>query len=181
MKKIVAIGNTVFAYFIAVLPILLLGDGKSNIITFLWNHVFFHNIYIPLTIVIVFGMILYILNIIFLIKAKNGKWSAQELARTNLLVKLIQIPAFLFIFLVGLLCTILIFTIGISLVLGLLDVICIGLTGIFATATFHRLRKEQQISTKMQIMYSIASFLFCVDVITAMIAYRKSKRSDSVR
>ena len=50
MKKIAAIGNTVFAYFIALLPILLLGDGKSNIITFLWNHVFFHNIYIPLTI-----------------------------------------------------------------------------------------------------------------------------------
>lgn len=174
MKRTAAIGNTIFIYLIALLPLLLFAGGKSKIITFVWKHLFHNNIFVPLGFILLFGIIMYIANIVFLWNARHGKWSAKELARTNMIVKLIQIPAYFVIFVIGLLCTIMIFTIGISFALILLDAFSIGMTGLFASAAFHNLRKEQLISKEMWLLYSIASFIFCVDIVIAIIGYRIS-------
>lgn len=109
-----------------------------------------------------------------MIQARTGCFHATDLARTNMIVKLIQIPAYIFIFIIGILCTVMIFTIGITFVLMLMDALSIGLTGLFAVAAFQNLNREGLITRKTQIIYSIASFLFCVDVIIAVIGYRKS-------
>ena len=120
MKNTAAIGNTIFIYLVALLPVLLFANGKSQIITFLWEHLFSNNIFVPLGFILLLGISLYLVNILFLLNARNGKWTSQELCRTNMTVKLLQIPAYLFIFVVGLLCTVMIFTIGISFALVLL-------------------------------------------------------------
>lgn len=174
MKKTAAIGNTLFIYLIALLPVLLFTYGKSSITAFVWEHLFFNNIFVPLGFILLFGIGMYIVNIFVIIKASRGQWNVQELARTNMLVKIIQIPAYAIIFVMGLLCCVMIFTIGISFALMVLDMFSIGLTGMFACAAFYRLRKEQLITPKMQALYSLASFLFCADVIIAVIGYRKS-------
>lgn len=174
MKKLIATGNIIFIYLIALLPLLLFASSKSKIITFMWQHLFHNSIFVPLTFILLYGIIMYIANVVFLWNARLGKWSAKELARTNMIVKLIQIPAYFIIFVMGLLCTVMIFTIGISLVLMLLDAFCIGMTGLFACAAFHNLRKEQMISKEIQLLCSIASFVFCADVVTAIIGYRIS-------
>ena len=109
-----------------------------------------------------------------MIQARNGCFHATDFARANMIVKLIQIPAYIFIFMIGILCMVMIFTIGISFVLLLLDALSIGLTGLFAIAAFQNLNREGMITRKAQFIYSIASFLFCVDVIIAVIGYRKS-------
>ena len=137
--------------------------------------VIFHNfVFVPLILLLLFGAVMYILNIIFMIQARTGCFHATDLARTNMIVKLIQIPAYIFIFIIGILCTVMIFTIGITFVLMLMDALSIGLTGLFAVAAFQNLNREGLITRKTQIIYSIASFLFCVDVIIAFIGYRKS-------
>lgn len=174
MKKTAAIGNILFAYLIALLPVLLFTYGKSSVTTFLWEHLFLGNIFVPLGFVLLFAIVMYIVNILFIIKASRGHWNARELARTNMLVKIIQIPAYVIIFIMGLLCCLMIFTIGISLALLLLDMFSIGMTGLFACTAFYRLRKEQLISPSAQALYSLGSFLFCADVVIAIIGYRSS-------
>ncbi len=174
LKNTAAIGNTAFIYLIALLPALLFANGKSQMITFLWEHLFFNNVFVPLGAILLLGIFLYIINLLFLLNARHGKWSAQELCRTNLLVKLLQIPAYLFIFVVGLLCALMIFTIGISFVFVLLDIFTIGMTGLFACSAFYVLKKEQKISGKMQLFYSLASFLFCADIVIAVIGYKRA-------
>ena len=173
MKKIVAIGNTIFIYLIAILPVMLIASDKSKFITWIWKYLFHNSVFVPL-ILLLFGAVMYILNIIFMIQARNGCFHATDLARANMIVKLIQIPAYIFIFIIGILCMVMIFTIGISFVLMLLDALSIGLTGLFAIAAFQNLNREGMITRKAQFIYSIASFLFCVDVIIAVIGYRKS-------
>ena len=180
MKKVVAIGNIIFIYLIAILPVLLITSDKSEIITWIWKQLFHNSVFVPLFVLLLFGVVMYILNIIFIIQAKDGRWSAKELARTNMIVKLIQIPAYIFIFIIGLLCTVMIFTIGISFVLVLIDAFSIGLTGLFATASFQNLNREGTITRKTQLIYSIASFLFCVDVIIAVIGYCKSLSKNTI-
>lgn len=175
MKTAAAIGNTIFIYLTVLLMVLLFADGKSQITTFVWEHLFHNNIFVPLGFILLFGIAMYIINILFLLKARNGKWRTLELTRTNMIVKLIQIPAYLLIFGMGLLCTLMIFTIGISFALMLLDTFAIGMTGLFAIAAFYNLKKEKKITGTMQVLCSIASFLFCIDVIIAIIGYHISK------
>jgi hypothetical protein len=67
---------------------------------------------------------------------------------------------------------IMIFTVGITFMFALLDAFSLGMTGLYALAVFYRLRKEYIISTKMQICYALASFVFCADVIAAILGYR---------
>ncbi len=174
VKKIVAIGNTIFIYLIAILPVMLIASDKSKFITWIWKYLFHNSVFVPLILLLLFGAVMYILNIIFMIQARNGCFHATDLARANTIVKLIQIPAYIFIFMIGILCMVMIFTIGISFVLLLLDALSIGLTGLFAIAAFQNLNREGMITRKAQFIYSIASFLFCVDVIIAVIGYRKS-------
>ena len=172
VKKIVAIGNTIFIYLIAILPVMLIASDKSKFITWIWKYLFHNSVFVPL--ILLFGAVMYILNIIFMIQARNGCFHATDFARANMIVKLIQIPAYIFIFMIGILCMVMIFTIGISFVLLLLDALSIGLTGLFSIAAFQNLNREGMITRKAQFIYSIASFLFCVDVIIAVIGYRKS-------
>ncbi|MCI9526552.1 MAG: hypothetical protein HFH37_06505 [Lachnospiraceae bacterium] len=174
MKKAAAIGNTLFIYLIALLPAMLFTADRNRIFAFMWERLFFNNVYVLLGFILLDGIIVYILDMLFLLMARNGRWTSQELAKTNMMVKLIQIPAYLFLFAVGLLCCVMIFTIGISFALLLLDIFSIGMTGLFASAAFHALRKEQKISGKMQVFYSLASFLFCVDIVIAILGYRRS-------
>lgn len=180
MKKAVAIGNIIFIYLAALLPVFLFANGKSRFVTFMWENFFSNNVFIPLFLLLIFGILMYIINILFLLQARQERWSALELARTNMIVKLIQIPAYVFIFIVGLLCMVMIFTMGITFIFVLLDVFSVGMTGLSAAAVFYKLRKEQLLSVKMQIVYSMASFVFCADVMAAILGYRICVREGQV-
>lgn len=180
MKKAAAIGNILFIYLIALLPTLLFAADKNKIFAFIWEHFFFNNIFVPLGFILLLGIIVYTLDILFLLMARNGRWSSQELTKSNMMVKLVQIPAYLFIFIVGLLCSVMIFTIGVSFALFILDMLSIGMTGLFASASFYALRKEQKISGKMQALYSLASFLFCVDIVIAILGYQISVSEEQI-
>ncbi|MCI9083095.1 MAG: hypothetical protein HFI70_12565 [Lachnospiraceae bacterium] len=177
MKKAAAIGNVMFIYLAALLPVLLFSNGKSRFVSFLWEKIFSNNIFIPLLLFLIFGAVMYIINMLLFLQARRGRWNALELARINMIAKLVQIPAYLFIFIVGLFCMVMIFTIGVSAVFLLLDVLSVGMTGVYALAVFYQLRKEQFISAKMQIVYSLISFVFCVDVITSVRGYQLCARA----
>ena len=116
MKKLIIITNSVYIYLLAFLLVATFSHNK--IIEYLWETVFFNSVYVPLFLILQIGVLIYIINIVFIVMGWNGKWNARELARVNMLVKLIQIPGYIFIFLAGIACLITIFTMGISVALG---------------------------------------------------------------
>ena len=179
MKKLVIIVNSVYIYLLVFLLLATFNFGHSKIIDFLWETVFFNSVYVPLFFILLIGVLIYIINIVFIVMGWNGKWNARELARVNMLVKLIQIPAYILIFLAGIACLITIFTMGISVALIFLDGFCIGMTGLLGIAAFRNMQREGRISQTQQVFYSIGSFIFCVDVILAIAGYRRSKQEIS--
>ncbi|MCI8300121.1 MAG: hypothetical protein HFI69_07200 [Lachnospiraceae bacterium] len=172
MKKAAAIGNVIFIYLAALLPLLLFANGKNAFITGIWEHFFSNNVFIPLFLLLIFGVVMYIINIVLFLEVRRKRFTALELARTGMIVKLIQIPAYLFIFVMGLLCMVMIFTMGITFIFVLLDLFSTGMTGVYASAVFYQLRKERFIPVKTQICGVLASFVFCADVIAAIAGYR---------
>lgn len=174
MKKLVIIINSVYIYLLAFL--LVATFSHNEIIEYLWEYVFFNNVYIPLFFILLIGFLIYVINIIFIAMGWNGKWNSRELAGVNMLAKLLQIPAYIFNFLAGIACLITIFSMGISVALIFLDGFCIGMTGLLGVAAFHNMQREGRISKTRQVLYSIGSFVFCVDVILAIVGYRRSKQ-----
>ena len=115
-------------------------------------------------------------SIVFCVINVLTKVNSQELLYINMIVKLIQIPAYILIFIFGLLCLFLIFTVGISLVLMIFDGLAIFLTGIIGVAGIIRCLIEKKITIKTAVIYGILQFVFCIDLIASVKIYRKIKK-----
>lgn len=171
MKTFVSIGNIVFTYFVTLIVLSLFFDIGGDILSTLIDPIGGN----PLIVIILFHLLIFCINILFIIISWKGHWEAEALARTNMIVKLVQIPAYCFNFIFGALSALMIVTIGITVAMFLFDIAYIGITGLFAIATFHNMKREGMISRKTQFFYSVLSFVFCVDLVIAIIGYRKSK------
>ena len=97
-------------------------------------------------------------------------WSARSMAMAGMTVKLLQIPAYVLWFLVGM---ILIAFMGPILTL-LVDVMTIALSGLVGLAAVIRCKREGILTGRQAILYGILQFIFCVDVFSAIILYQKT-------
>lgn len=113
-------------------------------------------------------------NIVFFALSIWRKWDFRQVALCNMLVKLIQIPAYISIFFLSVLCFSMLFTIGIAVVLLLFDCASILLTGLIGVVAIIRCRSSNVISKKFSIVNGILQFVFCVDVISAIVIFVKA-------
>lgn len=173
MKTFVAAVNIFFTYLVTFILLCLFFDIGEDIFNTIFDPIGGN----PLIVIIPLHMLIFIVNILFIIISWKGHWDAKALARTHLTVKLIQIPAYCFNFILGVFAALMILTIGITIAMFLFDIAYIVITGLFAIATFHNMKREGIISRKTQFLYSVLSFVFCVDLIIAILGYRNSKAS----
>lgn len=103
-------------------------------------------------------------------------WGARQTAFFNMLIKLVQIPAYLAIFVLGVLFFITIFTYAFSVFFVLFDCITIFLTGLVGLTANLRLYKERKCSGSFAALNSVCQFVFCIDVISAVIVYICSRK-----
>lgn len=130
-------------------------------------------------IMIIFGVIFIIYNIyIFFIiifnfvQAIKGKYSAYQLAKMNLLIKGLQIPAYLFHFGLGLIGLVMsVWGIGFIIVAVVVDFLTIALTGLNALGCAIRMKKENKASTVVAVFTGMYSFVFCIDVVIAVVLF----------
>lgn len=103
-------------------------------------------------------------------------WGARQTAFFNMLIKLVQIPAYLAIFVLGVLFFITIFTYAFSVFFVLFDCITIFLTGLVGLTANLRLYKEHKCSGSFAALNSVCQFVFCIDVISAVVVYICSRK-----
>lgn len=114
--------------------------------------------------ILVLGYIIY-----SFIMVRLGNYTASDAAKLNLFVKGMQIPAYLFHFLLGLLGTIMsIWGIGFIMLAMIVDFITIFLTGLHACSAAFALHKWGVVSKKKAWILGISSFFYCIDLITAV-------------
>ena len=95
----------------------------------------------------------------------------------NMVIKLVHIPAYVLIFVLGLAFMVTIFTFAITIILVIFDMMTIFMTGLIGLSGVIRACCEKKISIKSAIIHGILQFVFCLDVFSAVIAYRKVKKS----
>lgn len=120
-----------------------------------------------LLIVIIGLYLIYILFITFYntIASARGKYTAYQSAKINLIVKGVQIPAYIFHFILGMMGTVMsVWGIGIIIVAVVVDLVTILLTGISSIGCSVRLKKEKILNIPAAILMGIGCFIYVVDV-----------------
>lgn len=124
----------------------------------------------------VFYVVALLCTVIVVIINLKKQRNSEDILRTNMIIKLIHIPAYILIFLVGLACLMTIFTMGISIVLVILDCFTIFLTGLIGLSGVIRSYKENKLTKKESWAYGFHQFIFCVDIISSIRVYRNIRR-----
>ena len=124
-------------------------------------------IYIGLT------FVLTIISTVIVAKNKNPAVSA---AKQNLIVKAVQIPAYIFHFILGLTGLVAsVWGLGFIMIAVIIDLLTITLTGIFAIGCNIKICKSGVISKGTAIFTSILSFIFCSDLVVAIVLFVTAK------
>lgn len=98
-------------------------------------------------------------------------WDARQLARAGMWVKLLQIPAYALWFMVG---AVMFIFMG-PLLAFLVDAMTIILSGLVGLGAVLRSKKEGILTVSQAVVHGILQFVFCADVVSAIILYRKTK------
>ena len=150
MKNAVLILNALFPYLTIACVMLLSRIG-------LW----------PLAALCALWGLLLALNLLFL----RRRWlhpGGETLALPSMIIKLAQIPAFVAIFVIGLLT--LAFP-ALPLILIALDFLAVVLTGLVAVGNVRQLSRKRLMGKTAALTLCLISFLFCADVAAAVIVW----------
>ncbi len=125
----------------------------------------------------VFTTLTLIIAISSTVLAVKGKYTSLETAKMNLAVKAWHIPAYLLhfaMFCMGFIAGI--WGVAFVMIAIIVDVLTIALSGINAISCAAKLKKDGIISKGMAIFLGICSFIFCIDLIVAIVYVRKAKK-----
>lgn len=148
---------------------------------FLMHSVFQSNGFLLLLAVLLFWVVSLGCAVATCVMSLARKWDSYELARANMILKLIPVPAYILIFLIGCAFLITIFTFAISIILMLLDGMAIVLSGLIGVAAVKRNHSDKILSTKEMVVHGILQFVFCADVVSAIVVFCKARRAKKQR
>ena len=118
------------------------------------------------------------LSIVCFFVSLYKKWDAILLAKTAMIMKLAQVPAYVLIFALGAVFVITIFTIPFSVGLFVIDCLSVFMTGLFVVSSVIATIKNNTFTLKEVIWVILLQFVFCADVIASVVFYIKLKRAN---
>ncbi len=114
-------------------------------------------------------------SLIYVILGLCRKWDSKETAFLTLLIKGLQIPSYMLIFGIGFVFFWTIFTYAISFLLIIFDCLTIFITGLSGILAVVRCYKEGKLTKGVALALGFCQFIFCIDVVSAVIVYIKSR------
>ena len=133
-----------------------------------------------LIIAVIYNLYSFIIVIVNAVQGAKGKMTAREAARMNLIIKGVQIPAYILHFILGFMGLALsVWGIGFILWAILIDLLTILLTGISSIGCSIRMHKEGILSTAAAIFMGIGSFIYCADVVIAIVYMVKARKKQA--
>jgi len=108
--------------------------------------------------------------------------NAVQAARMNLIIKCVQIPAYIMHFILGFIgLAMSVWGIGFLLWAVLIDLLTILLTGISSIGCSVRMRKEGLVSLPGAIFMGVGCFIYCVDVVIAIVYVVKARKKSPAK
>lgn len=122
------------------------------------------------------AVIIYVLNYVypFILGALGA--DSRQLFFWNMILKLLNIPLYLFVFVMGFAMLIAFF--GIVMIPGLMffDYMMLLPTSMYGISGLYRARKRNQISTAWMVIHILMQLCFCLDVVSAIASYIKVRK-----
>ena len=176
MKRYFQLSLVILAPYMILFALVCIWTG------FLMKSVFQNNGYLLIAVLAAFYLFAFISSLVTLLTGLIHKWSAREFLKANMIIKLVHIPAYVLIFIIGLLAMITIFTMAISFLLMLFDFLTIVISGMIGLGGVIRAYQDKSLSRGMAVLYGILQFIYVADVAIAVIAYLQAgKRTPEVR
>ncbi len=161
--------------FLLALAIIFLSSDVSAF-KFIMESVFHNNGFLLIALFLLLCILSGVISIIGFAFGVKRNWSALSLAKFSMIVKLIQIPAYIFIFVLGVAFILAIVTIPFSVVLFYFDCFVLLLTGIITTSAVANADTQNILPIKKSVWIIILQFVFCADVVASIIFYRMLKK-----
>lgn len=126
-------------------------------------------------VILTLPMFIAILNTIF---CAQGKYTTAEAVKMNLIIKCVHIPAYIFHFLLGCLGVVMsVWGIGFIFVAIVVDALTITTSGTNAIGCSVRMYKDGYLTKSGAILFGIANYIYCIDVVAAIYYHVKVKAS----
>lgn len=169
MRKIYFSVLAVLPYLVAGMLILLFVNNELTEIIFQGS---IFTVAIPLALLIA---VTFWLTYLCVYKSLKNKWDAYTFVRTMTVIKLIHIPAYIAIFIIGTICMITVFTRAFTLLLAVFDFVLILMSGSMTFAAMLRTKDEYPSVFRKCIWALPLQFVYCADVIAVVIFYLRLK------
>lgn len=150
----------------------------ANVPFFQWimETVFCNNALYLVAALFVYCILVIILTAIWFFVSIHKKLDPFAIAKTAMIIKLAQIPAYVLIYAIGVLMLFTIFTIPFTIGLFLIDCLAVFMTGLLVIASVVISIKNNHFLWKEVFWIVLLQFIFCGDVIASVFLYRKLKR-----
>gem|GEM_PF-244479 len=101
----------------------------------------------------------------------DNRLNAREILRMNMFVKVLHIPAYLVIFIMGVGFALSFFLMPFVIVLLALNCLTIFMSGLIGAGGLFRGAKENMFTKQSAVILGILQFIFCADVISSAVIY----------
>lgn len=179
MKKVhlwLIVPSAILPYLMLLFVSLIYFSTKLPLFSQIMEVVFDNNALLVLLFFAFCILFAFILSGVFFLLSIKNQWEPLVLSKTAMIVKLFQIPAYIAIFILGLLCMISIFTFAATVLFAVFDFICLMLTGLISSGAVINTIKTQKLSKKTCFFVLVSQLIFCVDVIATVYLYRQIKK-----
>ena len=105
-----------------------------------------------------------------------GGQSGACAAKLCMIVKLVQIPAYVAIFVLGVMFSITIFGVAFVVLFVLIDCAAIAMSGFMSACTLFKCCRQKLLPLGSAVAFGIGQFVFCADVVLAVIIYVNLKK-----
>ena len=151
---------------------------KITFFNYIMESVFDSNALYLIAALLLYCLLTGVLSIVFFFVSIYKKWNTISLAKTAMIMKLAQIPAYVLIFALGAVFVITIFTIPFTIILFLIDWLSVFITGLFVISSVITTISNNTFTLKQVIWVILLQFVFFADVISSVIFYIKLERTN---
>ena len=167
----------------ALIPYISLGavvfilNSTQPVFSWIMDRIFSDNGLIFAAVILLICLVAAALGIIGFVKSIREQWDAIPMAKTVMWIKLCQIPAYVAIFVLGMIMAITIFTIPFAIALFLLDCLALTVTGLLNFSAVLAACREGKTTWKKSWWVAALQMVFCADVVASVIFYFCLQRS----
>ncbi len=170
------IPTALLPYFVLCSSAVIFFSTKDPLCKFIIDRIFAGNGLLLIATLLIFSLVATVLSVICFIISIREKWNALSLAKTAMIIKLLQVPAYILIFIIGAIFLTTIFAIPFSFGLLLLDCLTLILTGLLTfAAAVNAVRQQIVIGKKWGLIVAL-QLVFCADVVASILFFFTLKK-----